>query len=31
MTTFTTGGWTITYRRLIGQEGASGLGTTTTA
>lgn len=27
VTTFTTGGWTITYRRLIGQEGVLELGT----
>ena len=31
ITTFTTGGWTITYRRLIGQEGVQELGTATTA
>ena len=31
ITTFTTGGWTITYRRLIGQEGVAELGTATTA
>ena len=30
ITTFTTGGWTITYRRLIGREGVSELGAATT-
>ena len=31
ITTFTTGGWTITYRRLIGQESVQELGTAKTA